>query len=166
VSADGPGRASDTRVADARINDAPPGDTEAAVQDAADLGKSAVGAANQPGTTTDEAESRVQEAVEAANEVAERTGGMGEPGRAMNRRSPFYMGLTGAAGVAVTFGLVELLIRTDSDVEQRRPLTECSGSHDAGKLISRIDRVGVEAKAGVARLGAHRRCVTTTGQAP
>jgi len=114
VSADGPGRASDTRVADARVNDAPPGDTEAAMQDAADLGKSAAGAVNQPGTTTDEAESRVQEAVEAANEVAERTGGMGEPGRAMNRRSPFYMGLTGAAGVAVTFGLVELLIRSRS----------------------------------------------------
>jgi len=32
----------------------------------------------------------------------------------MNRRSPFYMGLTGAAGVAVTFGLVELLIRSRS----------------------------------------------------
>ena len=53
MSADGPGRVSDTRVADAQVNDASPGDTEAAAQDAADLGKSAAGAANQPGTTTD-----------------------------------------------------------------------------------------------------------------
>ena len=32
----------------------------------------------------------------------------------MNRRSPFYIGLAGAAGVAVTYGLVELLIRSRS----------------------------------------------------
>jgi len=32
----------------------------------------------------------------------------------MNRRSPFFVGLTGAAGVAVTYGLVELLIKARS----------------------------------------------------
>ena len=89
-------------------------DTQAAEQDAADLGESAAGEGNQPGTATDEAESRVQQAVDAANAVAEETGGMGEPGRPMNRRSPFYIGLTGAAGVAVTYGLVELFARSRS----------------------------------------------------
>jgi predicted PurR-regulated permease PerM len=104
VSADRPGRATGTRGAD----------TRAAEQEAANLGESAAGAANRPGTATDEAESRVQEAVDAANEVAEKTGGMGEPGPRMNRRSPFYIGLAGAAGVAVTYGLVELLVRSRS----------------------------------------------------
>jgi predicted PurR-regulated permease PerM len=68
-----------------------------------------------PGSpATEEGESRVQEAVEKAAAAAEETGGLGKPGRAMNRRSPFYIGMTGAAGVAVTYGLVELLIRARS----------------------------------------------------
>ena len=92
----------------------PTNDTQAAGQDAADLGEAAASEGNKPGTTTDEAESRVQQAVDAANAVAEETGGMGEPGRPMNRRSPFYIGLTGAAGVAVTYGLVELFARSRS----------------------------------------------------
>ena len=55
--------------------------------------------------------SPVREAVEAAAVEAERTGGLGRPGRAMNRRSPFFIGMTAAAGVAVTYGLVELLLK-------------------------------------------------------
>ncbi len=109
MSAGGPGRAGSTRV-----GDPPASDTQVAEQDDADLGESAAGDGNQPGTATDEAESRVQQAVDAANAVAEETGGMGEPGRPMNRRSPFYIGLTGAAGVAVTYGLVELFARSRS----------------------------------------------------
>lgn len=54
---------------------------------------------------------RIQEAVETAAAVAEQTGGLGEPGRPINRRSPFMIGMTAAFGVAVTYGLVELLIR-------------------------------------------------------
>ena len=46
--------------------------------------------------------------------VAEETGGLGAPGRPMNRRSPFFIGMAAAAGVAVTFGLVELTIRARS----------------------------------------------------
>ena len=46
--------------------------------------------------------------------VAEETGGLGTPGRPMNRRSPFFIGMAAAAGVAVTFGLVELTIRARS----------------------------------------------------
>ena len=109
MSADGPGRAGSTRV-----GDPPTTDTQAAEQDAADLGESAASEGNQPATATDEAESRVQQAVDAANAVAQETGGMGEPGRPMNRLSPFYIGLTGAAGVAVTYGLVELFARSRS----------------------------------------------------
>jgi predicted PurR-regulated permease PerM len=56
-------------------------------------------------------EDRIQEAVEEAAAVAEETGGLGAPGRPINRRSPFMIGMTAAFGVAVTYGLVEILIR-------------------------------------------------------
>jgi predicted PurR-regulated permease PerM len=61
--------------------------------------------------TEDEAENLMQEAVQLAETVAEETGGLGEPGRPINRRSPFFVGMAAAAGVAVTYGLAELLIR-------------------------------------------------------
>ncbi len=35
---------------------------------------------------------------------------LGRPGPPLNRRSPFLVGLAGAAGVAVTYGLVELVL--------------------------------------------------------
>ncbi len=102
-----------TRTGDARTRDQPPASAREAEQVAADLGESATGSANQPGTRTDEAESRVQEAVEAAHEMADQSGGgMGQPGRQVNRRSPFWIGMSGAFGVAVTFGLVELFLRS------------------------------------------------------
>jgi predicted PurR-regulated permease PerM len=41
-------------------------------------------------------------------------GGFGEPGRPMNRRSPFFIGLTGALGVAVAY----VLFRVVADVGQ------------------------------------------------
>jgi predicted PurR-regulated permease PerM len=56
-------------------------------------------------------EDRLSEAVEAAAVLAEATGGLGAPGRPMNRRSPFFIGMAAAAGVAVTYVLVELTIR-------------------------------------------------------
>lgn len=56
-------------------------------------------------------EARIQEAVEEAAAVAEETGGLGVPGRPINRRSPFMIGMAAAFGVAVTYGLVELFIR-------------------------------------------------------
>ena len=59
-------------------------------------------------------EDRIKEALETAAEVAEKTGGLGTPGRPVNRRSPFMIGLTGALGVAVAFGLIELAIRARS----------------------------------------------------
>ncbi|HEX3488133.1 MAG TPA: AI-2E family transporter [Streptosporangiaceae bacterium] len=57
------------------------------------------------------ADDKIQEAVEVAAKVAEETGGLGRPGPPVDRRSPFFVGMTAAAGVAVTYGLVELLIR-------------------------------------------------------
>jgi predicted PurR-regulated permease PerM len=57
---------------------------------------------------------RIHEAVEEAAALAEETGGLGSPGRPLNRRSPFYIGIAATAGVAVTFGLVELLIKARS----------------------------------------------------
>jgi predicted PurR-regulated permease PerM len=54
-------------------------------------------------------ESRVQEALETAAAVAEETGGLGTPGQPLNRRSPFMIGMLAAFGVAVAYGLIELI---------------------------------------------------------
>lgn len=59
-------------------------------------------------------EDRIQEALEKAAEVAEKTGGLGTPGRPVNRRSPFMIGLTAAFGVAVAYGLIELVLKSRS----------------------------------------------------
>jgi predicted PurR-regulated permease PerM len=56
----------------------------------------------------------MQEAVERAAAAAEETGGLGKPGRPLDRRSPFFIGMMAAAGVAVTYGLAELVIRARS----------------------------------------------------
>jgi predicted PurR-regulated permease PerM len=47
------------------------------------------------------------EAVAAAISTDEQP--MGAPGRRFNRKSPFFIGMTAAAGVAVTYGFIELL---------------------------------------------------------
>jgi predicted PurR-regulated permease PerM len=60
------------------------------------------------------ANSSVREAVRTANRIAEDTGGLGRPGRPMNRRSPFFIGMTATAGVAVTAGVIELLLKAGS----------------------------------------------------
>jgi predicted PurR-regulated permease PerM len=56
----------------------------------------------------------MREAARAAAEQAEETGGLGRLGRPLDRRSPFFIGMAGAAGVAVTICLVELIIRARS----------------------------------------------------
>jgi len=61
-----------------------------------------------------EADPPIREAVQQAERMAEETGGLGRPGRPMNRRSPFFIGMTAAAGVAVTIGIIELLIKAGS----------------------------------------------------
>jgi predicted PurR-regulated permease PerM len=60
------------------------------------------------------ADNRINEAVQAAQELAEETGGFGVPGRPLDRRSPFFVGMAAAAGVVVTIALVELIIHARS----------------------------------------------------
>lgn len=52
--------------------------------------------------------------VQRAAALAAETGGLGPPGRPLNRRSPFFIGMAAAAGVAVTAGLAELIIAARS----------------------------------------------------
>jgi AI-2E family transporter len=52
----------------------------------------------------------VRAAIEDA-EAERRAGGLGKPGNPLNARSPFMIGMKAAAGVAVTYGLVELFLR-------------------------------------------------------
>jgi len=59
-------------------------------------------------------EDRIQEALETAAEVAEKTGGLGTLGHPVNRRSPFMIGLMAAFGVAVAYGLIELILKSRS----------------------------------------------------
>jgi predicted PurR-regulated permease PerM len=62
----------------------------------------------------EESADRVEQAVAEAAEIAEETGGLGELGRPVNRRSPFFIGMAAAAGVAVTYALVELTVTARS----------------------------------------------------
>jgi predicted PurR-regulated permease PerM len=55
----------------------------------------------------------VRQAIEVA-EAERQAGGFGKPGRPLDHRSPFMIGMTGAIGVAVAFGLVELFISARS----------------------------------------------------
>jgi predicted PurR-regulated permease PerM len=61
--------------------------------------------------THEQAEDRMQATVDAAEAVADETGGLGKPGRPLDKRSPFFIGMAAAAGVAVTYGMAELIIR-------------------------------------------------------
>ena len=72
------------------------------------------GQAENPSAEEAEHERIMQEAVQVAAAQAEETGGLGKPGRPLDRRSPFFIGMAAAAGVAVTYGLVELVIRARS----------------------------------------------------
>ena len=57
---------------------------------------------------------RMREAARGAARQAEETGGLGRLGRPMDRRSPFFIGMTGAAGVVATIAVVELVIKARS----------------------------------------------------
>jgi predicted PurR-regulated permease PerM len=58
-----------------------------------------------------------QEAVKVGAKQAEETGGLGRLGRPIDRRSPFFIGMAGAAGVGITIALLELVIRSRSVLE-------------------------------------------------
>ena len=78
----------------------------------------AVSAETRPGpaghAASESADDKINEAVAEAAEAAEETGGLGRPGRPLDRRSPFFVGMTAAAGVAVTYGIVELIAKARS----------------------------------------------------
>jgi predicted PurR-regulated permease PerM len=72
-------------------------------------------AARRPGSAdVDGPDATQAEIVAAAEAEAEELSGegpvLGTPGPPMNRRSPFMIGLLGAAGVAVTYGIVHLIV--------------------------------------------------------
>ena len=67
-----------------------------------------------PGDDRQPPADHMKQAVDTAAAIAGETGSLGRLGRPMNRRSPFFVGMMAAAGVAVTYGLVELLIRARS----------------------------------------------------
>ncbi len=56
----------------------------------------------------------IAEATEAAARMSTDEQPLGPLGRRLDRRSPFVIGLTAAAGVAVTYGVVELIINLES----------------------------------------------------
>jgi predicted PurR-regulated permease PerM len=58
----------------------------------------------------DEVEGPVAEAEAKAAAISTEAAPLGRPGRPLNRRSPFFIGMAGAAGVAVTVLFVELII--------------------------------------------------------
>lgn len=60
------------------------------------------------------ADGSVREAVRTADRIAGETGGLGRPGRPMNRRSPFFIGMTATAGVAVTAAVIGLVLKAGS----------------------------------------------------
>lgn len=66
----------------------------------------------QPHTAAEEGP--VAEAEQIAADLSSEERPLGEPGRRFNRRSPFFIGMAAAAGVAVTYGAVELLSLTSS----------------------------------------------------
>jgi predicted PurR-regulated permease PerM len=71
-------------------------------------------AAEDPPAERADHEHVMQEAVDVAAAEAQETGGFGRPGKPLDRRSPFFIGMAAAAGVAVTYGVAELVIRARS----------------------------------------------------
>jgi predicted PurR-regulated permease PerM len=63
------------------------------------------------GSATGTADDVIREDIEAAATSAQESDGLGKPGRPLDRRSPFFIGMAAAAGVAVTYGVAELVIR-------------------------------------------------------
>ena len=59
-------------------------------------------------------EGPVAEAEIVASEMSSDEQPLGSPGPRFNRRSPFYIGLTASAGVAVTYALVRILASLSS----------------------------------------------------
>ncbi len=72
-------------------------------------GSDAEGHGDLVGQPHSDEEGPVAEAQLLADEMSSDEQPLGAPGPRFNRRSPFYIGMTASAGVAVTYGAVELL---------------------------------------------------------
>jgi predicted PurR-regulated permease PerM len=107
---------SDTTASDttAPEDDGETGDGETGDGEDGDGGQAEAEAAVERASEASDDTERMEETMAAAAALAEETGGLGEPGRPLNRRSPFFIGMAAAAGVAITYGLAELLIRARS----------------------------------------------------
>ena len=92
------------------------GERTAAADEAAELNQANAELAD--GGVEEEIEARAQELVAAAEaeaeEIAESSPVLGTPGPPVSRRSPFMIGLLGAAGVAVTYALCHLVVVASS----------------------------------------------------
>jgi predicted PurR-regulated permease PerM len=94
---------------------ASPGAADAAAADAAVAAESRSGGGvpvPEP-EAADVTPDHMEEAVRVAAEASE-AGHLGEPGKPLNHRSPFFIGLAATAGVAVTIGLIEVVIHARS----------------------------------------------------
>jgi predicted PurR-regulated permease PerM len=80
----------------------------------ADLDGAADGHHDMVGQPHSEEEGPIAEAEITAAEISSDEQPMGSLGRRFNRLSPFYIGLTAAAGVAVTYGMVQVLVAVSS----------------------------------------------------
>ncbi|HEX4721867.1 MAG TPA: AI-2E family transporter [Pseudonocardiaceae bacterium] len=67
-------------------------------------------APDSPPDLTTDGDNPIHEAEAAAAAQSTQRQPLGRPGRPLNRRSPFFVGLIGAAGVAVTYLLVQILL--------------------------------------------------------
>jgi predicted PurR-regulated permease PerM len=113
VTADRPGRVSEAargsgRPRASRAASAGPARGRAAASELLGAAGEGDGGKSEPGAAP------MREAARVAAEEAEQTGGLGRLGRPLDRRSPFFIGMTGAAGVVVTIALVELIVKARS----------------------------------------------------
>src|ERR1700731_632396 len=72
-------------------------------------GRAAEGPHNMVAQPHSDEEGPVAEAEMLAAQMSSDEQPLGSLGRQFNRRSPFYIGLTASAGVAVTYGMVRVL---------------------------------------------------------
>jgi predicted PurR-regulated permease PerM len=118
-AATGAGPADSPEVPEQRLPEPESAEPESAEADAAAAHAAVAAESGSAGVGVPEPEDadvtpdHMEEAVKAAAEASE-AGNLGEPGKPLNHRSPFFVGLAATAGVAVTIGLIEIVIHARS----------------------------------------------------
>ncbi|HWC84341.1 MAG TPA: AI-2E family transporter [Pseudonocardiaceae bacterium] len=91
--------------------DTPAGDRTGPAAGGRSTGGSAAGGERTgKATGAQESDEAIARAEDAASRLSTPERPLGRPGRPLNHRSPFFVGLTGALGVAVTYGLLEVVV--------------------------------------------------------